>query len=334
METQLKELQKKQNITADNSDTASIPTSVSEPAQPVDILCSVHTPKEESKKLDNMDKGKSDQSINSNESVVSVRSSKRASKTPSKYADFTSHKSPKLTIKLKDEEDSVDPAPAEEVQSSTPKELDDSNLKSPIRNTIIIKRSPIQSIVITNQRISPPLPNQAVPTSKQIKVMPETRKSQPVESTKPQITQEVRRMSTDASQRYKCDECDKNFKKKSHLDEHMLIHAGEKPFKCEKCGWSFRRKDKMKKHMESCNYVNRESEFSAFLRPGKRRSSTGVTKIVQGILTANSGSSRWQTGVYICTVCQKDCGYKQNLLFHMKRHEKYGETNNFRRFYI
>jgi len=327
MENQLKELQKKQDNTADNSDTARIPPSISESAEQVDVLCSVHTSKEESKTLDNMDKGKSDQSINSNESVVSVRSSKRASKTPSKYADFTSHKSPKITIKLKDEEETVDQTPADEVQSLPSKKEDDSNLKSPIKNTIIIKRSPIQSIVITNQRISSQIPNQTDPAPKQIKVMPETRKVQPVESTKPQITQEVRRISMDASQRYKCEECDKNFKKKSHLDEHMLIHAGEKPFKCEKCGWSFRRKDKMKKHMESCNYVNRESEFSAFLRPGKRRSSTGVTKVVQGILTANSGSSRWQTGVYICTVCQKDCGYKQNLLFHMKRHEKYGETD-------
>ena len=78
METQLKELQKKQNT--DNSDTASIPTSISEPVQPVDTLCSVHTLKEESKKLDNMDKGKSDQSINSTFILTAGR--QVASKSP------------------------------------------------------------------------------------------------------------------------------------------------------------------------------------------------------------------------------------------------------------
>ena len=36
--------------------------------------------------------------------------------------------------------------------------------------------------------------------------------------------------SSDVTDRYKCDDCDKYFKKKSHLDEHTLIHLGEKPF--------------------------------------------------------------------------------------------------------
>ena len=121
--------------------------------------------------------------------------------------------------------------------------------------------------------------------------------------------------------KYKCDECEKEFKKKSHLDEHILIHAGEKPFPCEKCGWSFRRADKMRKHMESCNYVNRESEYAAFLRPEKRRSSEGM----RTPMTANNTSSRWTQGVFICEVCKKDCGYRQNLYIHMKKHEKNGE---------
>ena len=121
--------------------------------------------------------------------------------------------------------------------------------------------------------------------------------------------------------KYKCDECEKEFKKKSHLDEHILIHAGEKPFPCEKCGWSFRRADKMRKHMESCNYVNRESEYAAFLRPDKRRSSEGMRTPT----TANTTSSRWTQGVFICEVCNKDCGYRQNLYIHMKKHEKNGE---------
>ena len=121
--------------------------------------------------------------------------------------------------------------------------------------------------------------------------------------------------------KYQCDECERNFKKKSHLDEHILIHAGEKPHKCEKCGWSFRRADKMRKHMETCNYVNRETEYAAFLKPDKRKSSEGL----KAVLTANTNSARWTSGIYVCDVCEKDCGYRQNLYIHMKRHEKNGE---------
>lgn len=40
---------------------------------------------------------------------------------------------------------------------------------------------------------------------------------------------------------------------------------------------------------------------------------------------ANS-SSRWVSGQFICKVCSKDCGYRQNLYCHMKQHEKFGET--------
>ena len=153
-----------------------------------------------------------------------------------------------------------------------------------------------------------------------------TSKTAPVETKKktPLVVHQEAQIDTEqkgSPGKYKCDQCVKEFKKKSHLDEHILIHAGEKPFPCEKCGWSFRRADKMRKHMESCNYVNRESEYAAFLRPEKRRSSEGM----RTPMTANTTSSRWTQGVFICEVCKKDCGYRQNLYIHMKKHEKNGE---------
>ena len=40
-----------------------------------------------------------------------------------------------------------------------------------------------------------------------------------------------------------------------------------------------------------------------------------------------SGSSRWVAGLYICGVCDRDCGYRQNLYHHMKKHDMYGETS-------
>ena len=35
---------------------------------------------------------------------------------------------------------------------------------------------------------------------------------------------------------------------------------------------------------------------------------------------------RWETGVHVCPVCDKDCGFKQNLYFHLKKHEEDPDT--------
>ena len=73
--------------------------------------------------------------------------------------------------------------------------------------------------------------------------------------------------------------------------------------------------------METCNYINRETKYSAFLKPAKKKSAEAV----KAILTATTTSSRWKTGIFGCEVCQKDCGYKQDLYIHMKKHELNGE---------
>ena len=52
----------------------------------------------------------------------------------------------------------------------------------------------------------------------------------------------------------------------------------------------------------------------------------GPRRNSKGVITANPSSSRWVSGKFVCTVCSRDCGYRQNLFFHMKKHEKYGEN--------
>lgn len=69
---------------------------------------------------------------------------------------------------------------------------------------------------------------------------------------------------------FKCDLCDKAYRRKSHLKQHYTSHTGVKPFKCELCDQRFSRLEHKKRHQAIHMNIKRyECEFCdrKFSRP-------------------------------------------------------------------
>jgi len=56
-------------------------------------------------------------------------------------------------------------------------------------------------------------------------------------------------LSFDIQRSLSCTTCGRAFKRKYHLDRHMLSHSDWKPFSCQVCGQGYKRREKLDRHL-------------------------------------------------------------------------------------
>ncbi len=109
--------------------------------------------------------------------------------------------------------------------------------------------------------------------------------------------------------KYTCNYCAKGFYAKSHYDNHIRIHTGEKPFKCNQCPKSFKRSDHLKGHIDGVHKNIRKNRCTQcnhtfYLKRDLKRHIDEIHKRIK----------------HKCDVCGKSYHRKTYLKDHMRSH--------------
>ncbi|XP_055854480.1 zinc finger protein 3 homolog [Episyrphus balteatus] len=138
--------------------------------------------------------------------------------------------------------------------------------------------------------------------------------------------------------RYLCAVCGKEFKKKSGLEVHSLLHKGEKPHKCDICGSAYACKQNLIVHIRrhtgekpfKCDYC--DSRFaSSTEKKSHMRTHTGDRPFVCELCGKGHSSSSQLTEHmhrhldvrnHPCETCGKRFRNSYNLKMHAMTHEK------------
>ncbi|GAB6019260.1 Zinc finger protein 1, variant 2 [Chamberlinius hualienensis] len=116
--------------------------------------------------------------------------------------------------------------------------------------------------------------------------------------------------------KFKCPECEKAFKFKHHLKEHIRIHSGEKPFSCPNCSKRFSHSGSYSSHMTSkkCLVVNLKVKRADKLG-SQTASSSNVNSVSRGgnvpIITTSTGISSGVTGP-LALLTSPNCNSRRN----------------------
>ncbi|XP_060079288.1 zinc finger protein 543-like isoform X2 [Ylistrum balloti] len=128
---------------------------------------------------------------------------------------------------------------------------------------------------------------------------------------------------------YKCKECEKDFRSRAHLSEHMAMHSSLRMYLCDICGVGFKRKSCQQKHMKSihlnprsfqCRNCNKSFNTKYALLRHTRTHDTAIPNQVH----PNEQVSLQQiqiTHAFQCSECEKTFHTKYLLLRHMQTHD-------------
>ncbi|KAH8242778.1 hypothetical protein KR032_002145 [Drosophila birchii] len=112
-----------------------------------------------------------------------------------------------------------------------------------------------------------------------------------------------------------CPTCNREFKKKEHLTQHVKLHAGLRPFKCSEdgCDKAFSRKEHLSRHLIS-HSGQKMYTCEVCRKPFSRKDNLNKHKRIHTQTTNET--------LYCCDVCNKNFATKLHYEKHREMHKK------------